>query len=123
MTHPSFSGENNRALSILGLYAIETSISLHCLERNIEMSPKELSRKVKEISEVGTCAIDGTRLGLDKIVRVSTKTNSTVPSVVCGAFRAVFGAIGVDAGNADDAGEVFWNVNHHGCGGGGASAM
>lgn len=50
------------------------------------------------------------RLGLEKIVRVSAKTNATAPAVVCGAFRAVFGGVALDARRVDAAGEVFWRV-------------
>ncbi|KAL5723652.1 ribonuclease III [Ranunculus cassubicifolius] len=125
MTHSSFSGENNRALSILGEHVIGTSVSLRCLKKDIDTSPKELTVQLKKISEVNSCAVEGSRLGLEKIVRVSPKINATIPSIVCGAFRAIFGAIAVDAAKADDAGDVYWNVTHHGgsVGGGGDFAM
>ncbi|GMN45845.1 hypothetical protein TIFTF001_015035 [Ficus carica] len=112
MTHPSFSEENNRALSMLGASVIETSATLHYLQQDIDISPGDLSLRLTAISKVETsCAIDGMTLGLEKIVRVSPKTNSSVPSVVCSAFRAFFGAIAVDTGKADDAGDVFWTVH------------
>lgn len=44
------------------------------------------------------------RLGLQKIIRVSSKTDSSTASVVCGAFRAIFGAISIDARSVDSAG-------------------
>jgi len=31
--------------------------------------------------------------------------------VVCSAFRAMFGAIALDIGKSDDAGDIFWNVH------------
>ncbi|KAF5203493.1 Nuclear fusion defective [Thalictrum thalictroides] len=120
MTHSSYSEENNKALSILGLSVIETSVSLFWLERDIEISSKDLSRQIKESSKVDSCAVIGVKLGLEKIVRVSPKTNSSTPAIVCGAFRAIFGAIAVDASKADDAGNVYRNVSHlHSVGGGG----
>ncbi|KAJ8747925.1 hypothetical protein K2173_008220 [Erythroxylum novogranatense] len=112
MTHSSFSEENNKALSILGSSVIDTSVSLHSLAKDIDMSPKELNRLIAEISKVETsCAGDGMQLGLQKVVRVSPKTNSSMPSVVCGAFRAIFGAIAIDTGKSDDAETVFWSVH------------
>ncbi|EEF52031.1 conserved hypothetical protein [Ricinus communis] len=114
MTHPSFSEENNRALSVMGSNVIDTFVSLFSLRKDIDISSKELNRRIAEISKVETsCAVDGMRLGLDKVVRVSYKTNSTAPAVVCGAFRALFGAIAIDTGKSDDAGSVFWGVHSH----------
>ena len=115
MTHSSFSEENNKALSILGSNVIATAVSMGYLVENIDISPKELNRHVAEFSQVETsCAVDGKRLGLHKVVRVSPKTDASASSVVCGAFRAVFGAIAIDAKNSDDAGKFFWGV--HGSG-------
>ncbi|PON61089.1 Ribonuclease III domain containing protein [Parasponia andersonii] len=114
MTHSSFSEENNRALSLLGASLIETSASLHYIQNDIDISAKDLTARVTDISKVETsCARDGTRLGLPKVVRVSdrSRTNSSTPSVVCGAFRAIFGAIAIDTGKSDDAGTVFWAVH------------
>lgn len=122
MTHGSFSEENNRALSILGANVIETSLSLRLLKMDIDMSPKELNLRIAEISAVeSSCLVDGMRLGLQKVVRVSPKTNSSTSPVVCGAFRALFGAIAIDAGKSDDAGKIFWSV--HGGNVGGALAL
>ncbi|XP_059642849.1 protein NUCLEAR FUSION DEFECTIVE 2 [Cornus florida] len=112
MTHASYSEENNKALSILGANVIDTSIALRSLGKDIEISPKDLNRRISEIAKVeSSCAVDGTRLGLQKIVRVSPKTNSTSPALVCGTFRAIFGAIAVDTGKSDEAGNVFWSVH------------
>jgi dsRNA-specific ribonuclease len=122
MTHGSFSEENNRALSILGANVIETFVSLRSLGTDIDISAKELNRRIAEISTVeSSCLVDGMRLGLQKVVRVSPKTNSSTPAVVCGAFRAIFGAIAIDTGKSDDAGKVFWSV--HGGNVGGAFAF
>ncbi|KAL9239591.1 hypothetical protein vseg_013900 [Gypsophila vaccaria] len=112
MTHASFSEENNRALSILGTSIIETSISLRYLRNDIDISSKALNRKIAMIANVeSSCAVDGMTLGLHKVIRVSHKTNSTSPAILCGAFRAIFGAIALDNGESNDAETVFWNVH------------
>ncbi|GKV18899.1 hypothetical protein SLEP1_g29220 [Rubroshorea leprosula] len=112
MTHASFSEENNKALSILGGHVIESSVSLYSLEKDIDISAKDLNQVVLEISKVeASCTIDGMQLGLEKVVRVSPKTNSSAPIVVCSAFRAIFGAIALDTGKSDDAGNVFLKVH------------
>ncbi|KAG4932697.1 Protein NUCLEAR FUSION DEFECTIVE 2 [Glycine soja] len=112
MTHASFSEENNKAFAILGASVIETSVSFHLLSRDVDLSSKELNRRLSQITNVdSSCAVDGTRLGLHKVVRVSPKTNSSAPAVVCGAFRAIFGAVAIDTGKSDDAGNVFWNLH------------
>lgn len=111
-THASYSEENNKALSVLGASVIETSVSLSALCNEIETSAKDLNHRIAEISKVETsCAPDGMWLGLQKIVRVSPKTNSSTPAVVCGTFRAILGAIAIDKGNSDEAGSVFWYVH------------
>ncbi|KAF6162873.1 hypothetical protein GIB67_021022 [Kingdonia uniflora] len=106
MTHSFYSRENNRALSILGLNIIKTYIALRSLVQDIDVSLKDLNRRIIELSEVNSCALDGVQLGLEKVVRMSSKMNSTAPAVVCGAFRAIFGDITTDSGKADDA----WNA-------------
>lgn len=112
MTHASFSEENNRALSVLGAYLIQTSVCLKVLGRDADISSKELNRRISEISNVeSSCLVDGLRLGLQKVVRVSPKVNSSAPPVLCGAFRALFGAIAIDTGKSDDAGKVFLSVH------------
>lgn len=112
MTHSSFSEENNRALGILGSNIIDASISFQALRKNIDISPKDLNRRIVEISKVeSSCAVDGTRLGLQKVIRVSPKTDPTNPSVICGALRAIFGAITIDADECDNAAALFWKVH------------
>lgn len=44
------------------------------------------------------------------MVRVSVKTNSSNSGIVCSAFRAMFGAVAIDSGKADTAGDVFWKL-------------
>ncbi|XP_008777262.2 protein NUCLEAR FUSION DEFECTIVE 2 [Phoenix dactylifera] len=119
MTHPSYSLENCRALSILGLSAVEASAALRLLLNDTDASAETVSRRIAEVSGVNACAASGARLGLEKIVRVSPGTNSSSPAVLCAAIRAIFGAVAVDAGNIDSAGNVFWNVH----GGSAATAM
>lgn len=117
MTHASYSEENNKALSVLGVRLIEASVALQLLTKNVDASSKELNSRIVEIDNVATsCALDGTHLGLQNIVRVSFKTSSMAPAVVCGAFRAIFGAIAVDTGSLDEGGRVFWKVHKGGVG-------
>lgn len=113
MTHASFSEENNKAFSILGTSIIETSASFHLLSKDIDVSAKELNRRLSQILNVdSSCAVDAMRLNLHKVVRVSPKTDSSTPAVVCGAFRAIFGAIAIDTGNSSDtAGNIFWTIH------------
>ncbi|XP_057950499.1 protein NUCLEAR FUSION DEFECTIVE 2 [Malania oleifera] len=112
MTHPSYSEENNKALSILGESIIATSVALRSLRKDVDTSAGDLTRRIMEVSKVdSSCSVDGMRLGLEKVIRVSSKTNSTTPKVVCGALRAIIGAVAVDTHEADAAGNVFWNVH------------
>lgn len=116
VTHASFSEENNKALSILGASVIESSIALKSLTNNMDISPKDLNRRISEICNVETsCAKDGSKWGLEKVVRVSPKTDSSTPAVVCGAFRAVIGAVALDTGSSEEAMRVFWK-GHDGSG-------
>ncbi|OMO87776.1 hypothetical protein CCACVL1_08770 [Corchorus capsularis] len=111
MTHASFSEENNEALSILGANIMETSAAIHSLEKDIDMSSKELGNLISEISKVSSCAFDGLQLGLQHVVRVSAKTDPSSSTIVCGAFRAMFGAIAIDFGSTGKAGNVFWSIH------------
>lgn len=63
-----------------------------------------------------SCALDGNRLGLERVIRVSPKTDASNSAIVCGGFRAIFGAVAVDSGLVDEAMKVFWRV-HGGPGG------
>ncbi|KAL5064673.1 hypothetical protein RYX36_026410 [Vicia faba] len=112
MTHASFSEENNKAFSIFGATIIETSVSFNLLSKDVDVSAKEMNRRLSLISNVdSSCAVDGLRLGLHKVVRVSPKTNSSSTAVVCGAFRSIFAAIALDTGDLDTAGNVFLTVH------------
>ncbi|XP_076912434.1 protein NUCLEAR FUSION DEFECTIVE 2-like [Bidens hawaiensis] len=112
MTHASYSEENNKAFSVLGESVIETAVALKLLKKDVDISSKDLNQRISEVSKVETsCAVDGLRLGLQNVVRVSSSTDSSTSSVVCGAFRAIFGAIALDTWKADDAGDVFLAVH------------
>ncbi|KAG9448733.1 hypothetical protein H6P81_008698 [Aristolochia fimbriata] len=110
MTHASYSRDNNRALSLLGLDVVRASVSKHYLIQDIDMSVKNLDRRLSAITNGNACSADGYRLGLEKIIRVSAKTNSSWAPIVCGAYRAIFGAVAIDSGKIDVAGDVFWKV-------------
>uniref|UniRef100_A0A1J3DS83 Ribonuclease 3 n=1 Tax=Noccaea caerulescens TaxID=107243 RepID=A0A1J3DS83_NOCCA len=117
MTHGSFSQENNKALSIFGTHIIETSVSLQLLAKDIDISSKALTRLIAEVSNVSSsCALDGNRLGLERIIRVSPKTDASNSAIVCAGFRAIFGAIATDAGKVDEAIKVFVKVHGDGYG-------
>lgn len=111
MTHSSYSEENYKALSILGESVIAASVALQSVRKDVDISAEDLNLVIAETSKVeGSCNAGGIRLGLQNIVRVARNTNATTPSVVCGAFRALFGAIAVDAASSDEAGEVYWKI-------------
>ncbi|CAN8313332.1 unnamed protein product [Cochlearia groenlandica] len=117
MTHASFSQENNKALSIFGTHIIETSVSLKFLTKDIDISSKALTRLIADVSNVNTsCALDGNRLGLDRMIRVSPKTDASNSVIVCGGFRAIFGAVAIDSGMVDEAMKCFWKVHGDGFG-------
>ncbi|XP_031492449.1 protein NUCLEAR FUSION DEFECTIVE 2 isoform X1 [Nymphaea colorata] len=111
MTHPSFSEENHRALGVAGVYLIQSAVAVRYLSNDPEISGSDLSSKVVKMSDGSACARDALALGLEKVVRVAPKTNAT--SAVCGAYRALYGAIALDSGTVDSAVSVFWN-NHGG---------
>ncbi|XP_051136424.1 protein NUCLEAR FUSION DEFECTIVE 2 [Andrographis paniculata] len=116
MTHASYSEENNKALGLLGVNVIESSVALQLLSKNVDTSSKDLSDSIADASKVdGSCNADGVHLGLERIVRVSHKTNASAPSVICGAFRAMYGAIAVDSASSDEAGKIYLKV-HSGIG-------
>ncbi|KAF3328497.1 Protein NUCLEAR FUSION DEFECTIVE 2 [Carex littledalei] len=116
LTHPSYSQENNRALSILGLSSAESAASLRLLANNADASASSVSSAVAEASRLSTCATAGKRLGIGAIVRVASGTDASTPSVICTALRAVFGAVAVDTGSVDAAAKVFLTVYKSGLG-------
>lgn len=103
MTHASFSQEHNKALTIFGTHLIETSVSLKSLAKDIDISSKVLTRLIAEVSNVNSsCALDGHRLGLERVIRVSSKTDASNSAILCAAFRAFFGAVATDSGMVDE---------------------
>lgn len=117
MTHASFSQENNKAFRILGLGVIEASVTLELLNKNIDTTAKDLNTKISELRNVeASCATNGMWLGLEKVIRVSHKTNSSAPAVVCGAFRAIFGAVAIDSNSLDKAQTVYLGIQKGGTG-------
>ncbi|KAI5397791.1 hypothetical protein KIW84_063566 [Lathyrus oleraceus] len=70
--------------------------------KDVDVSAKEINCQLSLISNVeSSCVIDGLRLGLHKVVRISSKTNSSSTVVVCGVFQLIFVVIVLDAGNSD----------------------
>ncbi|KAJ3679078.1 hypothetical protein LUZ60_017089 [Juncus effusus] len=118
MTHPSYSQENNRALSILGLSVSESSIALSLLSNNPDASAASVSSAISAAASTSACAAAGARLGIGAIVRVASGTDGSTAAVVCAAFRAVFGAVAVDSGSVDAAGKVFLRIYKSGSFGG-----
>jgi hypothetical protein len=57
------------------------------------------------------CAEAGDRVGIPAIVRVAAGTNASAGPVVCGALRALVGAVAVDAGSSDAASKVYWKLH------------
>ncbi|KMZ56577.1 hypothetical protein ZOSMA_93G00410 [Zostera marina] len=112
MTHSSYSIDNYRPFSILGLHVVEVSTSLRSIQKDPNVSPKDLTVRVTADTNAEACAKDGLKLGIHKLVRVSPKTNASETSVVCGAFRAIFGAVALDSGMVDSAGKAFQHVVH-----------
>ncbi|EYU42541.1 hypothetical protein MIMGU_mgv1a025518mg [Erythranthe guttata] len=90
------------------------SVSLDTLQNQINYTFNNvglLRRAMTHASFSEETTRHGTRLGLQNIVRVSHKTDATAPAVVCGAFRAVCGAIAVDAGSSDVAGRIYGKIH------------
>lgn len=111
MTHSSYSIDNYRPFSILGLHAVEVSASLRAVQADPNVSAKDLTARVTADTNAEGCAKDGLRLEIHKLVRVSPKTNASQTSVVCGAFRVIFGAVALDSGMVDSAGKAFQRVH------------
>lgn len=110
MIYVLFFEENNYVLSIFGISIIEIFVFFRYFFDDIDIFLKVLNSKLAEILNVGFCVVDGTRLGLYKVVRVFRKINCIVFVIVCGVFRVIFGAVVIDIGKVDDVVKVFWNV-------------
>ncbi|KAL6638650.1 hypothetical protein ACP70R_023761 [Stipagrostis hirtigluma subsp. patula] len=111
MTHASYSRENGRALAVLGLAASQSAAALRALAADHDASASAVSRRAREAATEAACAAAGARAGIPRVVRVAAGTNASAAPVVCGALRALVGAVAVDAGSADAAGEVFWRLH------------
>uniref|UniRef100_A0A1D1ZIU9 Ribonuclease 3 n=1 Tax=Anthurium amnicola TaxID=1678845 RepID=A0A1D1ZIU9_9ARAE len=120
VTHPSYSRDNYRPLGVLGLHAVRAVVSLRALAADPDASPGDLARRVADDTDGDACAADGLGLRLQALVRVAARTNASAPVVLCGAFRAVLGAVALDAGDVDACGDVFRRVHARGVGRGGA---
>ena len=99
MTHASYSSENGRALAVLGLAA------------DNDAAASAVSRRASEAASEAACAAAGKHVGIPAIVRVASRTSASAAPVVCGALRALIGAVAVDANSTDAALEVFWKLH------------
>nr|CAB3497421.1 unnamed protein product [Digitaria exilis] len=111
MTHASYSIENGRALAVLGLAASQFAAALAALAADNDAAAEAVSRRAREAASEATCAAAGTHAGIPAIVRVAHKTDASSDTVVCGALRALIGAVAVDANSTDAAVEVFWKLH------------
>ena len=111
MTHASYSRENGRALAVLGLAAAESAAALRALAADRDAPASAVSRAARDAAGEPACAAAGARAGIPGVVRVAGSTKASAPPVVCGALRALLGAVAVDNGTADAAAEVFWRLH------------
>uniref|UniRef100_A0A0D9W1J8 RNase III domain-containing protein n=1 Tax=Leersia perrieri TaxID=77586 RepID=A0A0D9W1J8_9ORYZ len=111
MTHASYSRENGRALAVLGLAAAQSAASLRALAADHDASASAVSRRARDASAESACAAAAARVGIPSIVRVAAGTKATAAPVVCGALRALVGAVAVDANSTHAAEEVFWKLH------------
>ncbi|XP_044361789.1 protein NUCLEAR FUSION DEFECTIVE 2 [Triticum aestivum] len=111
MTHASYSRENGRALAVLGLAAAESAAALRALAADRDAPASAVSRAARDAAGEPACAAAGARAGIPGVVRVAGSTKASAPPVVCGALRALLGAVAVDNGTAAAAAEVFWRLH------------
>uniref|UniRef100_A0A0E0D9P8 RNase III domain-containing protein n=1 Tax=Oryza meridionalis TaxID=40149 RepID=A0A0E0D9P8_9ORYZ len=113
MTHASYSRENGRALAVLGLAASQSAAALRALaaDHDASASASAVSRRARDASGEAACVAAAARVGIPSIVRVAAGTKPTAPLVVCGALRALIGAVAVDANSTHAAEEVFWKLH------------
>lgn len=107
ISHASYPLDNNRALAVPGLDAMMAAVAVRAIRADLDVSSQSINRRIEAATGGKTCATGGRRLGLEKVVKVAGRTNASADSVVCGPYRAVFGPVAIDAGKADDAGDVF----------------
>ncbi|KAL6909357.1 hypothetical protein ACP4OV_001638 [Aristida adscensionis] len=111
MTHASYSRENGRALAVLGLAASQSAAALRALADDHDAAASAVSRRARGAAAEAACAAAGARAGIPSIVRVADRTDASAAPVVCGALRALVGAVAVDANSTDAAGELFWRLH------------
>ncbi|OEL32170.1 hypothetical protein BAE44_0006811 [Dichanthelium oligosanthes] len=111
MTHASYSRENGRALAVLGLAAAQSAAALGTLAADNDAAASAVSRRASEAASEAACAAAGTHVGIPAIVRVASRTSASAAPVICGALRALIGAVAVDANSTDAAVEVFWKLH------------
>lgn len=110
MTHSSYSLDNNHALSLLGLNAMEAAAALSIVGVDPNASPAAVNARIAKISGFDDCVSNGKRLAIESLVRVAKKTSASSPNVICSAYRAIYGAIAVDAGGLDAASKALWTI-------------
>ncbi|KAG0491313.1 hypothetical protein HPP92_004268 [Vanilla planifolia] len=71
MTHPSYSIENNHALSLLGLHAIESAAALRLLSTDRVATAADVEAQIKKITSKDACVSGAKGLLLEKLVRVA----------------------------------------------------
>ncbi|GLJ28780.1 hypothetical protein SUGI_0567440 [Cryptomeria japonica] len=108
MTHASYSIANNGALNVLGYNIIQAAISLHYVLDNSAIGSGDLHSKISELSNCTVLSKDAFDLQLHDLIKVAPKVNPKKQIILCGCYRALFGAIGADA-NLDFSSGV------HGC--------
>ncbi|GLJ28778.1 hypothetical protein SUGI_0567410 [Cryptomeria japonica] len=106
ITHASYSFDNNGALNVLGYNIIQAAISLHYVLNNSAIGSGDLHSKISELSNCTVLSKDAFDLQLHDLIKVAPKINPKKQSILCGCYRALFGAIGADA-NLDVAKEKF----------------
>ncbi|KAM3280510.1 hypothetical protein ACQJBY_047351 [Aegilops geniculata] len=111
MTHASYSRENGRALAVLGLAAAESAAALRALAADRDAPASAVSRAARDAAGEPACAAAGARAGIPGVVRVAGSTKASAPPVVCGALRALLGAVAVDNGTVDASAQVFWRLH------------
>lgn len=111
MTHASYSRENGRALAVLGLAASQSAAALAALAADNDAAASAVTGRASEAASEAVCADAGKQAGIPAIVRVASKTSASAAPVVCGALRALIGAVAVDANSTDAALEVFWKLH------------
>ncbi|TVU44230.1 hypothetical protein EJB05_03666, partial [Eragrostis curvula] len=111
MTHASYSRENGRALAVLGLAASQSAAALQALANDHDAAASVVAHRATEVASEAVCAKIGARVGIPAIVRVAAGINASAPPVVCGALRALIGAVAVDANSTDAAVKVFMRLH------------